>query len=167
MAVKPMRARWLQVWLLRQLTTGVYEVPADDELRKFAQPLGDETQVEAIRRVLDRLAAAGEEIDRQAAAAMTAAGFALAINGVLLKAGPVSQPVLFVLAVPALVAFFACVASFNMWVERVPFAEESFRSVESACAVCVKKRFWTLIGMMGALMALLAYGLALFFLASG
>jgi hypothetical protein len=167
MAHEPITAGRFPVWFLQTVVAGVYRYPTVEELPGLVQPVGEETEADARMRVLDRFGDAAAETDRRAAATLTAAGFALTINGLLLDTGPVAEPVVFGLAFPALLAFLACFLCFMYWVDRAPGPEASALILEDARASCILKQFYTVVAELMVFVALLAYAVALGVLALG
>jgi hypothetical protein len=164
MPKRPTRVGRFKPWFLEHVLTGVYTYPSIDEV-KSPIPRSGESDAEARRRVLDHFADAAADTDRRASAALTGAGFAIAVNGILLNSGPVSQRWLFVLALPPVIAFIAGLSSFLVWVERGAGAENEATNLEDARAACIHKQFWAVLASVMAIFAVIGYVYALGYIA--
>ena len=124
----------------------------------LATPRAGESELAARRRVLSEFADAASDSDRGDAATLTAAGFALAINGFLFQAGPLSDGVLVLLAAPAIGAFSVGLYSVSfVFVDRGPGGELSMENLRDALGVVITKRFYGLLASGLALLALEFY----------
>ena len=154
-----------QRWLLENvLVQGFFRYPAAEDLDRLCEPRADESQEDARRRVIGGFGDAAAECDRRAAAAMTAAGFSLAITGLLLNSD-VARGVLVLLALVSLLGFGSALWAHHSSVDRSPGAEEDRRNIEDAHAICIRKHFWTILGQTLVFFALLGYGIVILVIA--
>jgi hypothetical protein len=166
MTRKPTHAGRFKRWMVRAALRGPYSSPTDDDLERLATPRDGESELAARRRVLTEFADAASDSDRGDAATLTAAGFALAINGFLFQAGPLSDGVLVLLAAPAIGAFtFGLYSLSFVFVDRGPGGEESMENLQDAVGVVITKRFYGLVASGLALLALEFYAGALVWVA--